>query len=156
MAKAKTVREKILENIELALGVIKTENGYENDILSVQRWKQSGNSTAKVPCIIINAGPEPRKQFPDPLVTCNLTVYLDLWIRHDENASESTDTYLNSILLDIENALMVDHTRGAYAQNTEITNIDPFRGVEGNPHSGVSIEVSILYRHEQSDPTQAR
>jgi len=153
---AKTVRERILENIEEALGLIKTENGYENDILSVQRWKQSGNSTVKVPCIIINAGGETRKQFPNPLITCVLSIYLDLWIRHDENASESTDTYLNSIMLDIENALMVDHTRGGYAQNTEIINIDPFRGVEGNPHSGVSIEVSILYRHEQSNPKQAR
>ena len=155
MAK-QTVREKILENIKAALELIKTENGYENDILSVQRWKQSGNSTLLVPCIIVNAGGEPRRQTPNPLVTCDLTVYLDLWVRQDENAAVSTDTYLNSLLLDIENALMSDYTRGGLAQNTEITNLEPFRGVEGNPHAGVSIEVKIRYRHEQGDPTQAR
>ena len=60
MAK-QTVREKILENIKEALELIKTENGYENDILSVQRWKQSGNSTIVVPCLIVNAGGEPRQ-----------------------------------------------------------------------------------------------
>ncbi|MCK5057088.1 MAG: hypothetical protein KAT34_10560 [Candidatus Aminicenantes bacterium] len=155
MAK-QTVREKILEDIKAALELIKTENGYENDVLSVQRWKQSGNSTLLVPCIIINASGEPRRQDPHPLISCRLSVYLDLWIRHDEDDPESTDTYLNSLLLDIENALMVDYTRNALAQNTEITNLDPFRGVEGNPHAGVSIEVEIRYRHEQGDPTQAR
>ena len=154
MAK-KSVREKILEDIEVALGLIKTENGYENDILSVQRWKQSGNSTRLVPCIIINAGGEPRHNKNNPLVTCTLTVYLDLWIRHDEDASESTDTYLNRFLIDIENALMDDYTRGGYSQDTEISDITPFRGVEGNPHSGVSIEVQINYRHKQGDPEQA-
>ncbi|MCK5161646.1 MAG: hypothetical protein KAQ99_08750 [Candidatus Aureabacteria bacterium] len=153
---SKTVREKILEDLETTLALIKTEEGYENDILSVQRWKQSGNSTVNVPCIIINGGSEPRSQHPNPLITCILKVYLDLWIRHDEEAAESTDTYINSLILDIENALMVDYTRGGYAQNTEIVNLDPFRGVEGNPHAGVTIEVDIKYRHEQGDPTQAR
>lgn len=153
---SKAVREKILENLETTLALIKTEEGYENDVLSVQRWKQSGNSTKDVPCIIINAGSEPRIQNPNPLVTCILKVYLDLWIRHDEDAAESTDTYINSLILDIENVLMVDYTRGGYAQNTEIVNLDPFRGVEGNPHAGVTIEVDIKYRHEQGDPTQAR
>ena len=155
MAK-QTVREKILENIKATLELIKTENGYENDILSVQRWKQSGNSTLLVPCTIINAGGEPRKQEPNPLVTCELTVYLDLWVRHDKDASESTDTYLNSLLLDIENALMIDYTRGGYARDTKISNLEPFRGVEGNPHAGVNIEVEIKYCHEQSNPEQAR
>lgn len=155
MAK-KSVRERILEDFEVALGLIKTENGYENDILSVQRWKQSGNSTLLVPCIIINAGGEPRSNKNNPLVTCALRVYLDLWIRHDENASESTDTYLNSLLLDIENALMDDYTRGGYAQDTEIIDINPFRGVEGNPHSGLQIDVAINYRHLQSNPEQAQ
>lgn len=153
---SKSVREKILENLETTLALVKTEEGYNNDISSVQRWKQSGNSIVNVPCIIINGGSEPRSQHPNPLITCTLKVYLDLWIRHDEEAAESTDTYINSLILDIENALMVDYTRGGYAQNIEIVNLDPFRGVEGNPHAGVTIEVDIKYRHEQGDPTQAR
>jgi len=155
MAK-QTVREKILEDIKTALELIKTENGYENDIVSVQRWSQHGNSTRLVPCIVINGGSEERQPKPNPLVTCDFLVYLDLWIRHDENDSDSTDTVLNSLLLDIEKALMADYTRGGYARETVIRSIDPFRGTEGNPHSGISIEVEIKYCHEQGDPTQAR
>ena len=53
-----TVRENILENLRTSLAVITTANGYHNDIQSVQRWRQQGNSLVAVPCIVINAGPE--------------------------------------------------------------------------------------------------
>ena len=65
-----TIREQILENIKSTLETIRVTNGYVNDIASVQRWLQKGNTFRLIPCIIINAGPEEIEQTPNPLVTC--------------------------------------------------------------------------------------
>ena len=103
-----TIREQILENIKSTLENIRIANGYANDIASVQRWLQKGNTFRSVPCVIINAGPEEIEQTPNPLVTCRFTVYLDVFIRQEETDTVSTDAVLNGILGDIEKALMVD------------------------------------------------
>ncbi|MCK4248680.1 MAG: hypothetical protein KAX15_02765 [Candidatus Omnitrophica bacterium] len=151
---ATTVREKILENIETALGDIKIANGYENDIDSVQRWKQAGNSTKLVPCIILSAGPE-EKTPGDPLISCMFNVNVEVWIRHDEETVPgSTDTILNSLLGDVEKALAIDETRGGNATDTVITGNMPFETVEGQAYAGISVDVRIHYRHKRGDPTQ--
>ena len=110
-----TVRESILENLRTTLEQITEANGYHNDIASVQRWRQSGNSLLNVPCIVINAGPEEKEPVPNPFTTCRFTVYLDVWMRQDQSDPQPTDALLNSLLGDIEKALMVDYTRGGFA-----------------------------------------
>lgn len=148
------VRENILENIKTTLETISIANGYANNIASVQRWKQGGNSKRQIPTLIINAGPEDKEQEPNPLVTCRFLVNIDIWTRHDEATQPgSTDTYLNSLLGDIEKALMVDHTRGGNAQDTNISGNVPFETVEGQPFAGIIINVEILYRHKITDPS---
>ena len=115
-----TIRESILENLRTTLAEITAANGYHNDIASVQRWRQSGNSLLNIPCIVINAGPEEKDPIPNPFTTCRLTVYLDVWMRQDQSDPQPTDTLLNSLLGDIEKALMVDYTRGGFAKDTNI------------------------------------
>ncbi len=147
---ANTVRENILANVKTTLEGISIANGYNNDIASIQRWKQKGNLLRQVPCIIINAGLEDKKPGPDPLVTCKLTVSLDLWIRDDSD--NPTDTILNSLFGDIEKALAVDYTRGVSATDTNILSSTPFETVEGAPHAGLMIEVEVHYRHQRTNP----
>ena len=150
-----TVREKILDNIETTLKGIKTASGYGNDIVSVQRWEQAGNSLVKTPCIIINSGPEEKEHRPGLIISCKFSVIIDLWIRHDKNSFvKSTDSYLSSLLGDIEKVLMIDHTRGDYAAATRILSIIPFETTSGQPYAGLTIECEIEYRHLVSDPTQ--
>lgn len=155
---ANIVRETILENIKTTLEGITVANGYVNTIASVQRWKQSGNLTVDIPCIFISAGPEEKlqslEQSNNAVQSCNFTVNIEVWTRHDEAVVEgSTDTVLNSLLGDVEKALLVDHTRGGNAEDTKLTGNIPFETVEGLPHVGLIIETQILYRHKRGDLT---
>jgi len=147
-----TVRESILENLRTTLEQITVANGYHNDIVSVQRWRQSGNSLLNVPCIVINAGPEEKEPVPNPFTTCRFTVYLDVWMRQDAADLQPTDALLNSLLGDIEKALMVDYTRGGFAKDTNIKSNVLFETLEGQPQAGIVIELEIIYQHKQDDP----
>jgi len=150
-----TIRESILQNLKAALETILTANGYHNDIASVQRWRQSGNSLLNVPCIVINAGPEEKEPVPNPFTTCKFTVYLDVWIRQDATDLQATDSILNSLLGDIEKALAVDVTRGGNAKDTNIKSNVLFETLEGQPQAGIVIELEIIYQHKQDDPEVA-
>jgi len=147
-----TVRESILENLRTTLETILIANGYHNDIASVQRWRQSGNSLLNVPCIVINAGPEEKEPVPNPFTTCRFTVYLDVWMRQDASDLQPTDALLNSLLGDIEKALMVDYTRGGFAKDTNIKSNVLFETLEGQPQAGIVIDLEIIYQHKQDDP----
>ncbi|MFA5115804.1 MAG: hypothetical protein WC486_00810 [Candidatus Omnitrophota bacterium] len=147
-----TVRESILENIKTALETITEAGGYHNTIASVQRWRQSGNSLVNIPCIVINAGQETKEPVPNPFATCRFTVYLDIWTRQDESDPASTDAILNSLLGDVEKALMIDVTRGDFAKDTNIRSNVMFETAEGQPHAGIIIELEIVYQHRQTDP----
>lgn len=150
-----TVRESILQNLKTALETILIANGYHNDIASVQRWRQSGNSLLNVPCIVINAGPEEKEPVPNPFTTCKFTVYLDVWMRQDAADLQPTDSLLNSLLGDIEKALMQDITRGGFAKDTNIKSNVLFETLEGQPQAGIVIELEIIYQHKQDDPEVA-
>lgn len=147
-----SIRESILENIKTVLEAITVVGGYNNDIESVQRWKQRGNITKDVPCIVINAGMEVKDPGPDPQSTCKFTVTLDVYMRQDDTDTTNSDTALNSLYLDIEKALMADYTRGGYAEETSIRSAVPFESVEGQPTFGIIIELEIMYRHSRTDP----
>lgn len=150
-----TVRENVLAAIEDILKTILITNGYANNIASVQRWKQNGNSLVLQPCIIVNAGAENKTPGPDPMTTCKLSVEVDLWIRQETTDAQATDTILNSLLGDIEKALMSDNTLSGNAQDINILDVLPFQTVEGNVASGLIIELEVLYRHQRIDPTIA-
>jgi hypothetical protein len=150
-----TIRESILENIKTTLAAIVAGETYNNTIASVERYKSNGNDLINVPCIIITAGPETKTPSPNPLYTCKLTVFIDIWNRQDETDTQATDTILDSLLGDIEKALMIDITRGGYAIDTNFLGNIPFDTVEGSPHIGITISVEIIYQHLWTDPASA-
>jgi len=141
-------RELILENIRTTLAAVPT-------LLSVQRWRQKGNSLAAVPCAIIATGRESKQPTPNPQATCNLPVFIDVWTRQDDADDTATDTVLNTLSQVVELALMADHERGGYAEDTNILAVTPFETIEGNPHCGLMFEVEITYKHKLTDPSAA-
>jgi len=147
-----TIREYILENIKTVLAAIVAGETYNNTIASAQRYKSNGNDLINIPCIIITAGPENKDPSPSPLYTCKLTVFIDIWTRQPETDTTSTDTILNSLLGDVEKALMIDITRGGYAIDTNFLSNVPFDTVEGSPHIGITVSVEITYQHLWTDP----
>jgi len=148
------VREQIMRNIVDSLDLITTVNGFNNTLENVYRFEQKGNSTVKEPFIEILPVSEDIQPGPEPYVTCTLTLNLDLWVRHDKSEfSGSTDAYLITFLQDITKSLMTDPARGGFAIDTKITGNYPFITVEGQPYSGLTITVEILYRHIRTDLT---
>lgn len=147
-----TVRENILVNLQTTLEGISEDNGYSNDIASVQRWMQRGNALREVPCIVIAAGQEDKTPDPNPLMTCHLSVYLFIYLRQDANDDDPTDSLINSVIGDVEKALVVDNTRGGYARDTNIRSVMPFETSEGQVNAGAVLELDVIYQHLQSDP----
>lgn len=139
-------RESILANFAETLDAIES-------IESVQRWDYRGNHIIDVPCIIISSGREEKEPDPAPQATCHLTVILDLWTRIDETITTDTDQILDALLLDIEKALSANPKCGGYAEDSNIRSITPFETVDGQPHCGLTIELDVLYRHLQTDPS---
>jgi len=151
---ADTIKNRILDNIKTAIEAVKKANGYANDINSVERWEQAGNARLTIPCVIISSGVELKTQKPGLLHECKLTVSVEIFTRHDkDDFADSTDELINSLVGDVEKALMVDTQRGELAHNTYIINTVPFETVEGQPYAGYIIEVEIHYDHKVDDPT---
>jgi len=151
-----TVRESIIQNIKTTLEAITIANGYNATIAKVVQWNPNGIGHGTMPMIIIAAGPEPNSENEGyDLQTCRMTVFLDLWIAVDEDATEAADTTLNKHLGDIKKALMTDLTRGGYAVTTHITDVEPFDVVEGQPYAGLIITAEVHYRHAISNPETA-
>jgi len=139
-------RELILENIQTTLEAVSA-------LLSVQRYKQRGNSLAVVPCAIFSFAREGKQPNPNPQATCTLPVFIDVWTRQDDADDTPTETVLNALSLVVEQALMADHTRGGYAEDTNILAVMPFETLEGQPHCGLMFEVEITYKHKLTDPS---
>lgn len=147
-----TVRESILANIKTVLAGVTTGNGYDNTLASVQRWRQDGNTTFDIPCVFIAAGPETKNVGPNPNMTCRLTIFIGIWTRQEKINTDPSDAILNSLLGDIEKALMLDVTRGGYARDTNILSNEPFDSIEGQPDIGLMVQMEVLYQHLQTDP----
>ncbi len=145
-------RELIRQNIIDALELITTGNGYNNTLANVQGWKQRGNPSKDVPYAVVSLGRETKQPEPNPQATCSLSVFIELTTRQSETDTTDTEGILNSLLLDIEKAIMVDVTRGGYAENTIIRSSIPFESIEGNPSCGLIIELEIVYQHKLTDP----
>lgn len=146
---ADTIREKILDNIETTLNLIKTISGYSNTIASVQKYKQTGNEYVLTPCVIILAGQETLEKQSGFYTRAKFQVLLGLVTV----APTDTDATLNSLLGDIQKALMADYTRGTLAENTTIQTIVPYEQQEGEPYAGLIITLEIQYLFKTSDPT---
>ena len=150
---SKSIRELILENLVSALGGITAGAVYNYTIANVQRWESKGNDYKDVPCIVVNSGPESKDDGPDPQIICKFTVFIEATHRQDDDATESSDTVMSKLLSDIEKAITADITRGGYAENTKILGNIPFETIEGQPAFGIIVNLEIVFKHKNSDPT---
>ena len=154
---ADTVREQIIAGIATDLATITTTNGYENTVVNVQRFMQSGLSVADVPCVIVNFDEERKNQGPSDRAECDLRVTVDVWAVHDEDSvSGYTASLVDSLAGDVEKAIMSDTTRDGFARGCEIESVIPFRLAEGQPFVGATVSVKITYTHDISNPYTAR
>jgi len=153
-----TVRERILQDIKRTLEQISVDAGYYFDFTekTVQRWSMYGNTMVDLPMVVISPGDEEETSLLNGFEECVMSVYLDVFFINDENNDEefTTDTYLSRLQGDIKKVILIDHTRGGNAIDTDIAGTTPFETTEGQHYAGIIIELRIRYRHLRGDPTK--
>ncbi len=150
-----TIREKIFQDVVIALKAISVVNGFDNNIQSVT---QEGlpNSLKDMPTIIVAGGRETAKEDAGFNMTfCVTEIHLLLFIRVDEGSTTAPDTTLNSLLGDIKKKLKQDIARSGNAVDTKITTVEPFDSIRGQSECGLVITVEVDYRHQELDPKVA-
>ena len=148
-------REQIMKNIKVVLEQIKTDSGYENTIKNVQRFDDRGNNSTETPYIVILEDDDDARPEPDPNYTYNFPIMIDVFISQTAEDLLSTAERVNSILADVQKALMADHTRGGVAITTDLLGSSPFSKTQGQPNSGITQRIIVEYQCSRTDPTAA-
>lgn len=153
---ADSVKLSCLKNIKTTVEGITVAGGYNNTITNVQHFSTLGNAKTTMPMVEIVPGKERREEGMDPIVHSALEVNLILYHVQAEGSSTGTEEFLDTLYQDIIKALLADRTRGGYAIDTEITDVDPFVLAEGQIFTGMIFSLEIKFRTEPDDPTAAR
>jgi hypothetical protein len=78
----------------------------------------------------------------------NLTVSVEIYVKGTSNYDDTLDT----ICVEIEEALYTDLTRGGYAKDTNISNMDAeFSGEGDQPVARATLTLDITYATKEND-----
>lgn len=150
-----------MKNIQATLETVTVENGYANTLRSVQRFQQGGQQLSAVPvAVLIEGGDDIEIEGPLSgslsLTSRTLTVSIVLIHRQDlDTDGRSASEIMNTIIADVQKAMLVDYTRGVVALDTLEAGIGEMDVEEGQPELVQTIGYRIRYRHRRTDPTIA-
>jgi hypothetical protein len=161
-AESASVKERLLEAIVNALGLISTAAGYHYDVAEVVRPRRTGeNFVPKHLGISVLAGDERKSPIEEehvagnpPAIAWELAVAIDLVVRLPESSVEPMDKVLCLFQADVQQALMQDWSFGGLAIRTELGPTlypDAGGGVEG-----LTQVLIVAYRVSEDDPSQNR
>lgn len=157
---ADSVRELILKDIVTTLQGVTAANGYANTLHSVQRFRQAGQTLVDVPMCVVMEGDD-SVSFEGPLsgagslTTRHLTVNLVLIHRQDDETDPRPATeVMNSLLADVQKAMLSRYQRGGHAIDTTELGIGELDVEQGQPELLQTIAFRVHYRHRFDDPTQ--
>lgn len=146
-----SIREQITQDVVAALGQISVLNGYQNDIHGgIQRYEQDGATLSTPPSIIVTFAGERKERSPNGMFTCLLE--LDVEIYAVDNVVASTATYIDTLVEDVEKALLADPTRSGLAIDSHPTQVETFPPSDGAPFAGAAVTIAATYRHSATDP----
>ena len=149
---ATSIREYIIQNLQTAIRTVRKSNSYDNDIdsSSVYRAVASGDVT-KFPSVYIYEADE--SIYGREINGSNTQVIKDMEVLIVVFISDygALATEINSIEADVVKAVMVDSTRGGYAEYTEQVGSAPFL-LDGISIGGRTISVNVRYAHKEIDP----
>ena len=144
-----SIREKILANVADTLALIKIDNGYEVDILAVERAPRNPTNQTVLPCVqILDYGEDKEDGVPAQFVSCIIHLGILFW----NDAYEDTSTRAGQIQASIERALSLDQHRNNLAIDTDIIGNEFYIEEEHLSIIGGIVKVDISYRHYYGDP----
>lgn len=142
--------ESIAENIRTTIDAI-AEPTYNQDLTAIRPRREDFANTSPVDgtCLIEQADEEDGED----------AVGFEFWIQpffiwaivlDSDDATTSIDTRINQVKCDIQKALMVDPTRGGFANRTILKPCPKFDDGEG--FSGIAVRVDVEYFHIDTNP----
>jgi len=153
-----TIREKILQYLHSdILPLMRKGNDYSYEFNGdqVERFSMYGPASIELPRIVITSGDEElMDEKPNDINEYDLSVYLSVYIIHDESDRIKTDQHLNRLIGDLKKVLAVDNTVGGYAIDCKPVRISPFANTDEQTYAGVVVELKIKYRQLRTDPTK--
>lgn len=144
--------ELIAANIETVVNTITAGNGY-NYNLTAKRPKRIDfltESWNNLDVIIQQTSAAAKdSEYSHPYKTYTITFMLVAIVVGSDSDSFSIDTQKNKIAADIEKAIMADRTRGGYAMDSNITEIN---FITDDDAGGVSLLLEVEYRTIYDNP----
>lgn len=148
--------ESIAANLLSTINGITTAAAY-NQTITAKRPRTVDYQTAgwnDLDAIIVQTNSDDSES-PYNTITRNQHFDIVVFALNADRSEAVIDTRLNIIFADVAKALMIDHTRGGKAVDTQIHGADFFSDDSGSI-TGVRIDVSVNYRTMLTDPyTQA-
>lgn len=148
-----SVRELAVRDVESVLNSVRVANGYAVDLVVVTRKLQSGITFKNFPSVLVREESETKTDKGGGEAgyrSCSLTLALEVWVRDGAPATEA-----NLLLMEIERALMVDHTRGGRCVDTRVPGNLLALAQKPRPLGFIEMRVELAYRHRRKDPTVA-
>jgi hypothetical protein len=150
----KTVWDYVVDNLFTTLKLIRQVDGYNFDLAEVVGWNTGDFPFRGVwPAAAIVDGSEKANDiFGTNMRRCQREIGIAMYVPSKVNVPGSpTGTFVyQQILADLEKALFVDHTRGGYAEDTEILDRAPASD-DANSLIGAYLRCNVIYRHQVGD-----
>jgi hypothetical protein len=144
--------ELIAKNLETSIDAITTVNGYHQNLVA---YRPKRVDWADVPpedlFVLIQQAERNRGEPPIQTDVWYQVFRLGCIVLDSDASTDPIDTRINTIAADIEKKLMVDYTRGGYAQDTSVEELIPDYG-ENGAITGFSLMVKVKYRIALGDP----
>lgn len=152
-------RELIMKHIQATLQGVTVALGYANTLLAVERVLQAGQSLQSPMAYVLEGDDDIINSEASGqsglLLHRTLNVGVVLVVQQDTATdSRSASEVMNSLIVDIQKAMQVDHTRGGYAIDTHESSISAVQIEEGQPVLSSTVAYRIDYRHRRTDPAQ--
>ncbi len=150
-----SIRSRIVNNIKATLQAITTGGGYANTMAAVYHWEEAGQREAVVPCAVVGMLSDETTDDLAPQRHAHLDGEIVLYAQFDGSNAASGYHLIESLIADVEKALMVDHLRGfvdGAVTDTKVQGhlIPPMD--EQDAFVCALVRVRVTYRHKWEDP----
>jgi hypothetical protein len=142
-------RELILQHLETTLRTLTVANGYINTVGTVERGTINPLNLQAYPCALVLPMGDRPEAMASSVNRREYAVTLRLWVRPHTNLSEA----LESLITDVQKALMLDPRRGGLAEDTREGELTYLYLDSEALEAGADLEYTIHYRTSVGDPT---
>ena len=154
---ADPIEELIAQNVKTTALTVTTDNDYNESVNEVYRLTSvEGFNAIHLNVVILEDPPERDREAESAgSHTWRKVFGLALYFRPSDEDESPQDTGINRFRADMAKAMMIDHTRGGYAMDTDI--LDPAVMTDENGVvQGCLLPIEVSYRTLETDPyTQA-